>query len=798
MQSDSPVRGAREPPEMPGAAEVPGAGGHGSGQRLIFEHGGAFATRRHSLVAALFLGVLTVALYAPAVIDARLISESGRNYANTYPWRALASRLRETPHHPVDSDITLQFDPWRAEYLAAIREGRLPLWSPHAYCGVPLAANGQASVFFPLNLLAWLVPRYWTFTFAALVKLWVGGLFTYLFCARRGLAGIPGLLAASTFTAGGWMTVWMGHPHTQVAMTLPMLFWGADRWVARPDARGFALLALIAGLGWLGGHPETAIHAQGAAFAYAVFRIGYEANGRLRRLLGFVGALALGLAIAGVQLVPLAEYLLQSDALASRAVRDLDEPVPWPFVVTLLVPRFFGQHRNDTWWFPIENWNLNEVSAYVGAGALLLAVLGIGRARRDGELGFFWILGGMCAAAIYVPGVQEILGRIPVLRATWETRLLLVLGFALAIAAARSMRQVLAALPLTPESRHLARGIVRVAAGLEAVILISWSLVRLGFTGDVRDPDFTLWCAVAAGAVAASAALLLAVSSAGPARRSAVAGVFLMLAVAELFIWSYDYVGFTDAEHLAPRNDLTDILLHDPGPHRIFPIGRILPPNTQALYGVSTILGYDAVEVRRYRQAIAPILKSSFGTRGGKVPEPLRPLFDRLNVKYFVAEPGLSVRGDGIRPIFRGPEGSIFLNEHAWPRAFWMPTVELGVGRAMSHASAAVEILSDAPHESIYRLKAPADGFLLVSDTFYPGWFAVVDGERQPILQWNGAFRAVSVPAGEHQVRMTYRPASFSIGLVLTMVGLLVCASSSLMLRPRDRKPRLDAPARPH
>lgn len=747
-------------------------------------------TRRQLVVAALLLAALIGALYAPAVVRGRIISESGMSYANAYPWHALAHQLREPVHHPIESDITLQFDPWRAEYLAAIERGELPLWSTLAYCGVPFAGNGQSSVFFPLNLLAWLVPHLWTFTLSALLKLWLAGLFTYLFCARRGLGGIPGLLAASAFVAGGWMTVWMGHPHTQVAMTLPMLFWAADRWLARPGAPAFAVVALLAGIGWLGGHPETSLHTQGAALVYVLFRVVCAGRGRLRLALGFASAVLLGLCVAAVQLVPLAEYLLQSGVLAGRSGRDLEQPLPWFSSLTFLVPRFFGQHRNGTWWMPAPGWSLTETAAYVGAGALLLALAGLARVRRDSELGSFWLLAAMCAAAIYVAQVQDALALIPLFQATWDVRLLLVLGFALAIAAARSLGHLLGISPGTSESRRAACGILGTAAALEATILAAWAAVRLGHPDLVRDPDFFLWCGLSALAVAASAGLLLAMLRARAARRAALAWGFLLLAIGELFVWSYDYLGFLEPERLAPRTALTDFLLRDRGLYRFYPVGRILPPNTQALYGIPTVLGYDAVEVQRYREAIAPIRNVPFRMRGGAVPEVMRPVLDRLNVKYFVAQPGLAVSGEGIRPVYAGPEGSIFLNERAWSRASWVAAADFDAGRVRASSSGAVDVLAYESHESAFRVRAPADGFLFVSDTFYPGWRAFVDGAERPILRAEGAFRAVAVPAGDHEVRMRYRPASFTLGLATTGVALLACAAAlATALRAHTGRP---------
>jgi hypothetical protein len=86
------------------------------------------------------------------------------------------------------------------------------------------------------------------------------------------------------------------------------------------------------------------------------------------------------------------------------------------------------------------------------------------------------------------------------------------------------------------------------------------------------------------------------------------------------------------------------------------------------------------------------------------------------------------------------------------------------------------------------EVNSPAEGYLFLSDPFYPGWRAKVDGEPVPILRANYAFRAVPVPASVHQVTMTFRPSSWSIGLAitaLTIVILLVLAVVALVGRRR-------------
>jgi len=65
-------------------------------------------------------------------------------------------------------------------------------------------------------------------------------------------------------------------------------------------------------------------------------------------------------------------------------------------------------------------------------------------------------------------------------------------------------------------------------------------------------------------------------------------------------------------------------------------------------------------------------------------------------------------------------------------------------------------------------------GYVVLSDTYYPGWRATVNGERTSIVRANGAFRAVVVPAGPVEVVFEYVPTSFYAGTAITGIAIVV------------------------
>jgi hypothetical protein len=92
-------------------------------------------------------------------------------------------------------------------------------------------------------------------------------------------------------------------------------------------------------------------------------------------------------------------------------------------------------------------------------------------------------------------------------------------------------------------------------------------------------------------------------------------------------------------------------------------------------------------------------------------------------------------------------------------------------------------------HPSVIQLEANAldDGLLVLTDTFYPGWRATVDGVEQPIIRANFLFRGIMVRAGQHNVELRYEPWPFQIGLGIATLTLVLTVLSFGWLWKRGR-----------
>jgi len=88
-----------------------------------------------------------------------------------------------------------------------------------------------------------------------------------------------------------------------------------------------------------------------------------------------------------------------------------------------------------------------------------------------------------------------------------------------------------------------------------------------------------------------------------------------------------------------------------------------------------------------------------------------------------------------------------------------------------------------APNAIVVKTNATENGLAYISDNYVPQWKAYVDGKETKIFRADYAFRAITIPPGNHTVIFQYFPKTFLIGSVVALVSLLSMFSFAFMPR---------------
>ena len=94
---------------------------------------------------------------------------------------------------------------------------------------------------------------------------------------------------------------------------------------------------------------------------------------------------------------------------------------------------------------------------------------------------------------------------------------------------------------------------------------------------------------------------------------------------------------------------------------------------------------------------------------------------------------------------------------------------EVGINQVMGTC----KIVSYEPGKVVIEADAKNECYLVLTDSFYPGWKVVIDGQEGAIIQANILFRAVHLMKGKHDIVFIYRPKLFYIGLVISIGSLI-------------------------
>jgi uncharacterized membrane protein YfhO len=96
-----------------------------------------------------------------------------------------------------------------------------------------------------------------------------------------------------------------------------------------------------------------------------------------------------------------------------------------------------------------------------------------------------------------------------------------------------------------------------------------------------------------------------------------------------------------------------------------------------------------------------------------------------------------------------------------------------------------VEFISESNNRLQLLVRAPENTFLVLNDTYFPGWKAFVDGKQTTIYRADYTFRAISLNAGTHRVDFVYDPLSFKLGVMISLLGIIGCVVVGFVTRKK-------------
>ena len=761
-------------------------------------------------------------LFSDAVFQGEYLAASSQP-SHQPPFAGHAPAAVPKPQRALN-DLTYILEPFLLHAREAIRGGSLPLWDPHVGAGRPLG-SAQAAPFSPLNWIAYVFPFWRSLAFILILKIIVASVGTYLFLRRLRLGAAAATFGGLGFAFGMPFVPLLGHGHTIAFAFFPWCLLLVDRLVSERRLTDALLLALVSGVTLYSGHPETILLVGIGAFAYAAFRLLQARRQRDldRRLLAlFGGASLLAACVGALALFPLAEVVRNSIELDRSGRGNLGH-----IGVGLFFPELWG--RPDKLVLGPSPSNALSVDfgvrPYLGALAPAFAALGA-LGRRRPEQVFFAALGGLALLAVLDTPVQLAVKHLPLLSLMAPYHFIWLVSFSVAVLAAFGFDGVLQG---NAARRSRAALVIAVTAALPVTAYLASHTSVLSSLGSGLAQVPTLRPETSSGDTAAAGAILrfsvltaVALVAVRLLRRrasgSALAVILIALTLADLVSLGRGYFPFASSplQHPPATPSLDFVQRRGPDARLIGSKGA-LTANLADEYGVLDARVQALPKLERYTRLFTGLGGRTLKEYGWTlVDEPLpQKLLDVFAVRY-VLSGGATPESASLRTVTRERGERLLENRTAFPRARvaygWRaalgrdaalrdvrardadeirrePAIEgLATSRRAVAAPTTATIRQASDTRIDVRSSGPAEGVLVLDDTYYPGWTATVDGRAAKIHAADVAFRAVRVGPGEHVVRFSYAPSWLGRGKVLTLAGIGAIVIGLVTIAARRRR----------
>ena len=803
--------------------------------------------RRYSRLVIVLVGIVLgqFILYGPSLIGRKILLPLDiLAEPNVYLPRT-PELAGSKPHDSYFSDLIYQFEPERRFAAAELHKGRLPMWAPYHFAGVPFVWPK----FSPILLFGCVtespVILAWAQMFAALIA----GMGVYAFCRRALAVGFwPAAIIAWCYPLTGFFVYWQGYPVGMAVYFLPWLLLAVHQTVRRTAPWAPIGLSVATVLVLVTGHLDVAGQVLLVSGFYSLwclwdeFRENWFQRAARRVALALVVGWGLGFLMAAPYLLPVLEYTQTGTRIARRSAGAEERPPAGLATLPLAVlPDYYGSTQRGSVPVPPGRQTFIESAAVAYTGivvTLLVAPMAWGSQRRRSAV-IFW----SCLAVfglswcLDLPGFVDLL-RLPGLNLMSHNRLVFATSFAILALAAIGLEELAQGRVQWRRGFWLPAGLL---AGLSALCacraVLPLEPIATQLEAALRQGAKSQWFDDLAGVRTVqawffrhnvAAALWAGAGFAGwmflrrrPERQARLLPALGLVLAGDLLWFAWGRNAQCDPAWYYPRLPvLAEIAQNKPG--RIMGYG-CLPASLAMTQDLRDLRGYDAVDPAR----LMDLMELAAAPESKKFPYALTqwiaprielneacqlrlsPILDLLGVRQVLFR---NLPPAGCAGALSSADYWALENLRVLPRVFVPARVEVELNdivrlqqmaapefdpRAVAYVETLVSLPTDCRggaeiiEEIPTRIKIAVDmetpGLVVLADLWDKGWHATVNGQPATILRADHALRGVVLPAGKATLEFRYAPESFTWGLRLAGLGLVSLLVWAALLRYRSK-----------
>lgn len=705
------------------------------------------------------------------------------------------------------TDAPVSEEPFYEFIKQNLRRGILPLWNPHQACGFALIGMLEVGMFYPLNLILYLLPNTISWDVLIFARLFLAGLFTFFFMRHLGYRKTPSLCAALVFMLSGPMTL-LQYWTANVDLLTPLLFISLDKLLKETNRRSVAMTALVVAATLFAGHPEHVFLVNFYGLVFFVFRfLTLKPTTPISKIVLSYGlSYILGIGLAAIVFFPFVRNFHgefwhghpDGTGLLMEEQRDR--------VLSLALPYFF-QKQNLTYDFTFAGW----WGGYLGTLPLAFASLALFKKQNNGLNYFFAVMAFLIIGKAYGLPIINWLGYLPLFdtcRYAIHTPPLACLTVAILCGMGVSLLR---------EQKDLFKKGLPLTLGLLSIVGLHLWILR-----EAKHFSISLNASLFALAVLTIFQIVLWVNDRALLKPKVRNGILVAIIFLELF--SYIHRERPRRFDSFAKVPYIEFLRNRPEISRSYGLFWAFYPNTATGFMVDDLGYFLGLVPQRYVTFVNSFLREGHfkndlrppSLRATPIERANHPILDLLNVRYFIVPSETQLKKllrnseklfNSDSPIYND-EVRIYERPSALPRAFIVhravfepdeqkliklmqrlgPALREGAailyprdnqiihllnGLPVSDQST-VKILSLQANEVVLEANMENPGFVVLSDAYHPDWRADIDGKSTQVYQTNYLLRSVFVPAGQHTIKFSFIPLSFYAGAVVSLASFLI------------------------
>lgn len=728
--------------------------------------------------ALLALVIIPLVFFYPFFIQGKLPIPSDTIIGLYHPFRDLYSENYPNgiPYkNSLITDPVRQQYPWKEFAVNSLKNGKLPIWNPYEMSGKPQLANFQTGVYYPLNILLFISPFYFSWSVFILMQPLIAGIFMYLFLKNLKINTYASVLGGICFSFSGFMIAWLewgvvGHTY----IWLPLILLSIDKGFIKKNIFWKLVYIFSLTFSFFAGHLQVFSYVFIITIIYFILRLLQVNGNRYKMLVSFIFDTILVGLITVIQWLPTLSFINLSNRAYDQTYQNAGWFIPWQNLAMFIAPDFFG---NPTTLNYYGVWNYAEFVGYIGIPAIILALYAL-LFRRDKKTLFFAFL--FFAALLFAtPNVISKIPfqfSIPFLSTAQPTRLIGIASFALATLVALGLD-----LFMVKKSKIWVASLI---IGIFLVLLFIITQYPVLFP-NIQDMFVAQNNLKLPAILFLSSTVILFLIHTFKNKKVFHILVLLLISVTifDLFRFGWKFTPFTEKSYLFPETKIISFLQKNLNNSRIAVLDdRILPPNFQTVYRIPSISGYDPLYLTNYAKLIAAnerfnhSIEPPFGYNRILTPKNYNTqIFDLLSVKYVLSFSEIAHKN--YRLALEEGQTKVYENLHVFPYVFFVKNVEQVGNESVlakrlfevdlsttalvrenslqsNYASGSASILEHSVTKTIIKTESEGEGFLAISEIYYPNVEITIDGDVAEIYEINLALLGIEVPSGKHTIEI--------------------------------------------